>query len=75
MLAGSKEPFNSSQNTEEDEESEAESEDTEGGGAFGMQDMATELAACEEQMSQFMRLNLLFSQISTPHFGAFVRND
>lgn len=40
-----------------------------------MTDVAAELAACEEEMTQGMRLTLLFSLISTPQFGAFVRNE
>ena len=51
--------------------SEAESENS---GVFGMGDMQAELTACEEQMSQFMRLNILFSQISTVQFAAFANN-
>ena len=36
--------------------------------------MTSELESAEGEMSQFMRLNLLFSQISTDQFGLFVRN-
>jgi len=55
----------SSREGTEQDESEPESDDGDFG-LFGMSDMSSELAACEDQMSQFMRLNILFSQISTP---------
>ena len=54
---------------------ESSSVDEDAGGVFGMKDMAAELAAFEESMTQFMRLNLLFSQISTQQFSAFIRNE
>lgn len=44
----------------EQEESEAESDDSDLG-LFGFKDMSAELTACENEMSQFMRLNILFS--------------
>ena len=64
----------SKEETTEHEESELESDDSEFG-LFGFKDMSAEIAACENEMSQFMRLNIIFSQISTPQFGAFIRNE
>ena len=74
LPAGTGEVLSSMETSQEDvEESETESDES---GMFGMiTDMTAELAACEEQMTQGMRLNLLFSLISTPQFGAFVRNE
>jgi len=57
--------ISSSSHVEEDSEDE-ESDDS---GLMGMKDMKAELAAFEESMTQFMRLSLLFSQISTTQFG------
>ena len=44
------------------------------GSGLRIQEMTSELESAEGEMSQFMRLNLLFSQISTDQFGLFVRN-
>ena len=64
IIAGGSAKMDNSGDDEDDSDSDV-SESSTGSAAFRLEDMRAELAAFEENMTPFMRIHMLFTQIGT----------